>query len=232
MDIKVGNGTFMKTLSEAKKLSVRLKKISQAFNIKLDVTYSNMSQPLGKYAGLRCEIIEAIDCLKGNTHNELVELSIELCTKILLQSGVCKNKSEARIRLLQNIENGSALKKFEDMIIAQNGDLKYLYSENRIARNVLIVKSKKKGFIKSIDTEKIGWALVEMGCGRKVSSDHLDFKAGIKFNYKIGDLIYKDDPICELFCSDKIKIENASKIIEKSFLIDEHEVKKPKLILN
>ena len=65
MDIKVGNGAFMKTFQQAKNLGVELKKIGNSFDIDVNITYSNMSQPLGEYAGLKCEIIEAVDCLKG-----------------------------------------------------------------------------------------------------------------------------------------------------------------------
>ena len=88
MDIKVGNGAFMKTLHEAKKLGVELKKIGNSFDIDISITYSNMSQPLGKYAGLKCEIIEPVDCLKGTGPDDVTELSIDLCANILVQSGM------------------------------------------------------------------------------------------------------------------------------------------------
>ena len=231
MDIKVGNGAFMKTLHEAKNLGIELKKIGTFFNINVNATYSNMSQPLGKYAGLKCEIIEAIDCLKGNAPDDVTKLSLDLCANILVQSGISKNKSKAKISLIKNIENGKALEKFEKMIIAQGGELDDIYSKNNFARNHIIIKSQESGYIQTINTEKIGWALVEMGCGRKVMGDTLDHSAGIKSNYKVGDRINKGEPIYELFGYDEIKLKNAKEMLIDAFIISEKKVKKQKLII-
>ena len=231
MDIKVGNGAFMKNFQEAKRLGVELKKIGNSFNINVNITYSNMSQPLGNYAGLRCEIVEAIDCLKGNGPDDVIQLSLDLCSNILVQSGISKNKSKAKNSLLKNIENGKAIEKFEKMIIAQSGKLNDIYSKNNFAKNHIIIESQETGYIKAMNTEKIGWALVEIGCGRKVMGDFLDHSAGIKYNYKVGDTINKGDPIYELFGFDEIKLKNAREMLVDTFIISEEKVKKEKLII-
>ena len=231
MDIKVGNGAFMKTFQQAKNLGVELKKIGNSFDIDINITYSNMSQPLGEYAGLKCEIIEAVNCLKGTGPDDVTQLSTDLCAKILVQSGISKNKSEAKTSFLKNIENGKALEKFEEMIVAQGGNLNDLYSKSNSAKNHLEIKSKETGYIKSINTEKIGWALVEIGCGKKVISDTLDHSAGIKTNYKVGDKIYKGDTVYELFGSDEKKLKNAKRMLTKTFIISEQEIDKENLII-
>ena len=231
MDIKVGNGAFMKTLQEAKNLGIELKKIGTFFNINVNTTYSNMSQPLGEYAGLKCEIIEAVDCLKGNAPDDVTKLSLDLCANILVQSGISMNKSKAKNSLLKNIENGKALEKFEKMIIAQGGELSDIYSKNSFARYHIIVKSQGSGYIQAMNTEKIGWALVEMGCGRKVMGETLDHSAGIKSNYKVGDKINKGEPVYELFGCDDIKLKNAREILVDAFIISEKKVKKQSLII-
>ena len=231
MDIKVGNGAFMKTLHEAKNLGAELKKIGNSFDIDVSITYSNMSQPLGKYAGLKCEIIEAVDCLKGMGPDDVTKLSVDLCANILVQSGISTNKYEAKTSLLKNIDNGKALEKFEEMIEAQGGDLNDIYSKNNIAKNHMKIKSKETGYIKSINTEKIGWALVEIGCGKKVKSDTLDHSAGIKTNYKVGDKIYKGDAVYELFGFNENKLKNAKKMLTKTFTVSEKEQEQKKLII-
>ena len=190
-----------------------------------------MSQPLGKYAGLKCEIIEAVDCLKGTGPDDVTQLSLDLCADILVQSGMSTNKSEAKTLLLKNIENGKALEKFEEMVVAQDGDLSDIYSTNNFAKNYIEIKSKETGYIKSINTEKIGWALVEMGCGKKVISDILDHSAGIKTNFKVGDKIHKGDTIYEVFGFDEKKLKNAKKILTKTFIVSEQEQEKEKLII-
>ena len=231
MDIKVGNGAFMKSIREARILAKELKKIGDSFGINTDIIYSDMSQPLGQYAGLKCEIIEAVDCLKGTGPSDVTQLSIDLCANILVQSGISKNKSEAKISLLKNIKNGKAFKKFEKLIEAQNGDLNDISSKDITAKNQLIITSKEDGYVKSMNTEKIGWALVEMGCGRKTISDSLDYSAGIKFNYKIGDKVNKGDPFYEIFGYNEIKLENAKSILLNTFNLSEKKIEKKALII-
>ena len=232
MDIKVGNGAFMKTIAQAKALASELKKIGNAFNIKTDITYSNMSQPLGRYAGLGCEIIESIHCLKGNGPSDIIELSLELGSKILIQSQKAKNKSEAKKKMLKSINDGSALKKFEEMIFAQGGDIEYLQSSGSNIKNKLGVKCDRDGYISSMDTEKIGWALVEMGCGRRRDKDALDYSAGMKFNSKVGEEVKAGDQVYELFGKDMKKLKSAKSMLHKTFKVSSKKISKPKLILN
>ena len=93
------------------------------------------------------------------------------------------------------------------------------------------IKSKETGYIKSINTEKIGWALVEIGCGKKVISDTLDYSAGIKTNFEVGDKIHKGDIIYELFRFNEKKLKIAKKILTKTFTISEQEQEQEKLII-
>ena len=232
MDIKVGNGAFMKTITQARKLAYELQKIGNAFNIKTDITYSNMSQPLGRYAGLGCEIFESINCLRGNGPGDLIELSLELGAKILLQNKKAKTESEAKNKMLRTIDDGSALKKFEEIIDAQGGDLEYFQSSYTNIKNELSVHADSEGYISSMDTEKIGWALVEMGCGRRRNRDVLDYSAGIKFNFKVGEKVKVKEQVYTLFGEDIKKLEVAKSMLHKSFKISSEKISKPKLILS
>tara|TARA_Y100000741_G_scaffold25139_1_gene18243 strand:- start:214 stop:1506 length:1293 start_codon:yes stop_codon:yes gene_type:complete len=232
MDIKVGNGTFMKTIEEAKQLAHGLKKIGAAFNIDTDIVYSDMNQPLGKFAGLHCEVLEAIDCLKGNGPKDLIEVSFRLGGKILMQSNTAKDIRSANKLMLDTINNGKAFKKFEEIINAQNGDISYLNSKYIIPKHEITVKSNERGFVSSLETEKIGWSLVEIGCGRKVEKDKLDYSAGIEFIKKIGDKVNKGDTIYRIFGNNLKKLNNAKTILDKTYFLTDVEVLKPKLIIN
>ena len=232
MDIKVGNGAFMKTITQARKLAYELQKIGNAFNIKTDITYSNMSQPLGRYAGLGCEIFESINCLRGNGPGDLIELSLDLGAKILLQNKKAKTESEAKNKMLKTINDGSALKKFEEMVDAQGGDLEYLQSSCTNIKNELSVHADSEGYISSMDTEKIGWALVEIGCGRRRNRDVLDYSAGIKFNFKVGEKVKVKEQVYTLFGKDIKKLEIAKSMLHKTFKISSEKISKPKLILS
>ena len=232
IDLKVGNGTFMKTLEDAKILGSYLKKIGKAFNINTDIVYTNMDQPLGKYAGLRCEILESIDCLNGAGSKDLMEITLELGSKILIQSKIATNYQMAIDIMLDSIETKSALNKFKDMISSQGGDMDVLIEEGITKNNSIIIKSRDSGFIESIKTDKIGWALVELGAGRKKEEDKLDHSAGIEFLNKVGDKINRGDAIFRIFGNDTKRLHNAKIILEKSFTLANKKTKKRKLIFN
>ena len=231
IDLKVGNGTFMKTLKDAKILGSGLKKIGKAFNIDTDIVYTNMNQPLGRYAGLRCEILESIDCLNGNGPNDLMEITLELGSKILIQSKIAKNNQMAIKIMLGSIETGSALNKFRDIISSQGGDIDALIEEGINKNNAIIIKSKDSGFIKSIKTDEIGWALIEIGAGRKKENDKLDYSAGIEFINKVGNKVNKGDAIFRIFGNDTERLNNAKKMLQKTYSLTKTEIRNNKNIL-
>ena len=230
IDLKVGSGTFMKTLKEAKILGSGLKKIGKAFNINTEIVYTNMNQPLGKYAGLRCEILESIDCLNGNGPTDLMDITLELGSKILIQSKIANHSQMAIKMMLESIENKSALNKFKDIISSQGGDIDALIGEGITKNNAILIKSKDSGFLKSIKTDEIGWALIEIGAGRKKENDKLDYSAGIEFINKVGDRVNKGDIIFKIFGNDTARLKNAANMVEKTYSLTKIETPKKKLI--
>ena len=232
IDLKAGNGTFMKTLEEAKILGSGLKKIGEAFNINTDIVYTNMNQPLGRYAGLKCEILESIDCLNGNGPDDLMEITLELGSKILIQSKIAKNNQMAKDLILDSIENKSALSKFKEIVSSQGGDIDTLIEGGITKNNAFIIKSKESGFIKSIKTDEIGWALVEIGAGRRRENDKLDHLAGIEFINKVGDRVNKGDAIFRIFGNDTKRLNNARNMIQKTYSLTKTEIRKNKFIIN
>ena len=134
--------------------------------------------------------------------------------------------------MTEHLNNGKALDKFQKMIFAQNGDVNSLTFDNHNPNYKIIIESQKDGYISSMDTEKIGWALVEMGCGRKLAKDVLDYSAGIKFNYKVGDKVRVGYPVYELFNNNEEKLNIAEALLLKTFTISEEKVPKQKLIIN
>ena len=232
IDLKVGNGTFMKTIEEAKILGSGLKKIGKAFNINTEIVYTNMNQPLGRYAGLRCEIIESIDCLNGNGPSDLMEITLELGSKILIQSKIADNNQTAVDLMLESIENKNALNKFKEIIISQGGDVDALIGEGVTKNNSIMIRSRGSGFIKSIRTDEIGWALVEIGAGRKKQNDKLDCLAGIEFINRIGDKVNKGDAIFRIFGNDSDRLNNAKKMLQKTYSLVKTKIRENELIYN
>ncbi len=212
MDIKVGNGAFMKNVDQAKTLGEYLKNVGEQSNLKINYSVTDMNQPLGNYSGLMCEVVESINTLKGDGPQDLKEVTFHLAEKCLLLSGV----ENARQKIIDVINNGSAYEKFEKMIFAHGGKIKSISlnpSSNKI------IKSSEEGYLNIIDTKRIGMAIIELGAGRKKIEDTVDSQAGIRFFKKHGDMVKKNEPIFEIFSSNKDKIKVAHKMINQSIQI-------------
>jgi pyrimidine-nucleoside phosphorylase len=220
LDIKIGNGTFMKTKEEAIELGSWMKKIGKAFNIKTDLTYTNMDQPLGRFAGLSCEIKEAIECLKGNGPDDLMAVTLELGSKLLLQSGAATSRSDAIDLQTEIINTGRGLKSFENSVETQGGRLDKFDSENK-PKHEAFIYPEKPGIITNMNTESIGWSLVELGCVMKNNNDTLDHTAGMEFLRKTGDEVEHNEPICRIFCSNEKKLDTVSRSLSSAIIIGE-----------
>lgn len=208
LDIKTGNGAFMKTIDQAQSLGKTLQKVGEAFHVKTDVVYSSMNQPLGKTAGLWCEMDESIAALKGDGAKDLMDVVFELGSKLLVQAGIIRGETAA-VSIQENlIQSGKAYDKFEEMVSVQGGDLSQI-KQLHPPKFEFIVSAKSSGYVESMDTLNIGWAAVELGCGRRKKDDILDPTAGIEFMAKIGDKIQKGDPLFRCFNSNENKLNSA-----------------------
>jgi len=229
LDIKIGNGAFMKQLSDGKILGSMLKYVGDSFNVSTDIVFSNMDQPLGKTAGMWCEVLESINTLKGDGADDLLKVSFELGSKLMLQAGLVETIDQAIEAQNIAISSGKAYEKFEEMVSNQYGQIDDAAKINQPSFIKEIV-SDKEGFLESYDSTTIGWAAVEMGCGRKNKSDTLDNSAGIEFHHKIGDHVNKGNIIFRYYNSNEGKLEQAKKMLHRAFSISEKKAKSPKLI--
>ena len=229
LDIKIGNGAFMRTLAKGKQLGNLLKYVGEKFNVTTNVVYSNMDQPLGKTAGMWCEINESIQALKGNGAIDLMDVVFELGNKLIIDSGLTDTRSKATEMQIQCIDSGNAYDKFEEMVFNQGG---YIGKTSELNEPLFSKKviSEKNGFIKSFDTTALGWAAVQMGCGRINKNDNLDNTAGIAFNVKVGDQVNKGDSIMQCFGSDKNKLDQAYSQLKETFQIAEGKVESQAMI--
>lgn len=208
LDIKTGNGAFMKTIDQARSLGQMLQKVGEAFHVKTDVVYSSMNQPLGRTAGLWCEMDESIAALKGDGAKDLMDVVFELGNKLLVQAGLIRSETAAVTMQENLIQSGKAYDKFEEMVSVQGGDLSQIKQLHQ-PKFELIVSAKSSGYVESMDTLNIGWAAVELGCGRRQKDDILDPTAGIEFMAKIGDKLQKGDPLFRCFNSNENKLNSA-----------------------
>ena len=220
LDVKYGDGAFMKTIESANELAKCMVKIGKSLNKDVRAEITDMNQPLGKAVGNILEIKECIETLHGRGPEDLNEICLSSGSILLEQAKLFKNKNEARKALEENIKNGKAYKKFREFVIAQGGDVEYCDHPEKfdVAKNLIQIYSKSTGYIKSIKALDIGIASMKLGGGREKLGDTIDMAAGIILNKKVGDKIEKDELLCTLH-TNKENVDNIVKMVENAFKI-------------
>ena len=220
LDVKWGEGAFMKTVERANELANCMVKIGKSFNKDVRAEITDMNQPLGMAIGNILEIKECIETLQGRGPPDLNEICLSSGAILLEQSKIFKNRDEARKVLEENLKNGKAYNKFREFVIAQGGDVEYCDHPEKfaVAKNLIQIKSKSSGYIKSIKALEIGTASMKLGGGREKLDDIIDMTAGIMLNKKVGDKIEKDELLCTLH-TNKENVDNIIKMVENAFII-------------
>ena len=224
IDVKVGNGALMKTIDSATKLANLMIKIGKKYDKEVVCVLSNMEEPLGKNIGNGLEVIESIETLKGKGPKDLTTLVLTL-SSILVSLSFNISEEEARLKLIENIKNGKALEKFNEFVKAQGGNIEKI----ALCDNAVSVKSSKDGFIKSIDTYKLGEIARSIGAGRLNKDDEIDYGVGLVLNKKVGDYLFENEELLKIYCKDTdISINE----ITNCFEIVDKKVEKNKLIID
>ena len=202
LDVTVGEGAFMKTVDEARKLAQTMVDLGKAVGRKTVAVITDMSQPLGRAIGNRLEILEAIEILQGKGREDISHFICELAQIMLGLADIEKTIEEIR----QHLENGQALAKFEEMVAAQGGDLEDLYRPVKVA-HVVEIPAQETGVISALPAMEFGLYAMRLGAGRAVKSDDLDYETGIVFEKKVGDSVQKGEIVAKVYTNGKISSE-------------------------
>lgn len=231
LDVKCGNGAFMKNLQDATNLAKLMTLIGTGVNRKTVAIISNMNEPLGNAIGNSLEVIEAVNTLQGNGPKDLEEICIELAANMINLAGKGE-VDEIKDKLREMIKNGTAFNKFREFIIAQGGNIEQIDNLKLLptATNKIEVKADKKGFISNIDTEKLGVANVLLGGGRLKKGDIIDYSVGIIIHKKVGDFVEPNDSIATIYANDLSKINEVCDVVSTAYEYSDKEVYKQKLI--
>ncbi len=233
LDVKVGDGAFMKDLNEARKLADAMVKIGNSAGKKVVAMLTDMDQPLGIAVGNSIEVIEAIETLKGNGPEDFNTLCIELASELLLMTEVSNTKEEAVKLVKEKINNGEALDKLRQMIRYQSGDERVIddYSLFPSAKSIITIQSDVEGYVEKINTLEIGRAAMLLGAGRSNKDDEIDLAVGVKVFKKVGDKVNLGDVIAEIHANEK-NIDVAIETIKAAYKISSQEVRKNQIILD
>ena len=220
LDVKVGSGALIKNLTNARRLSKLMIDIGKRNNMEVICILTNMNIPLGNNVGNSLEVKEAIDILKNHKKGHLRDLCIEL-SSYMVSLGLNITYEEAKKKVIENIDNGSAYDKFIELIKTQHGNIDKLPQ----AKNKYEIKSMTKGYLVDINAYKLGVLSMSLGAGRKNKEDKIDYSAGIVINKNVGNYINEGDIIMTLYTKNKI-----TSIDNTIFKISDKPVKDEKLI--
>lgn len=223
LDVKVGDGAFMKTPETAKELAQEMVDIGKHLGRETIGVISDMDQPLGYAIGNSLEVIEAIELLKGNGPKDLLELTLTIGSNMLLCAKMAESEEEARKMLIENIKNGKGLEKLKDFVKAQGGDISPIddYSKFPQAKYVEKVTSPVDGYITKIHAEAFGLIAMELGAGRATKESEIDLAVGIVLNKKRGEKVNKGDVLAYIHSNSEEKIEKARKSILENIVIED-----------
>ena len=231
LDVKVGSGAFMKDLDDAIKLSKCMIEIGKGFNKKVHVIISNMDSPLGCAIGNNLEVIEAINTLNGKGPKDFEKLCLEFSKRIIYDAKITNDLDEAYKLCYDNLHNGKAFNKFKEFVKAQGGDIKYIDNPDLFdkAKNIIEIKSNKKGYINKIIANKIGISSMKLGAGREKKEDIIDFTAGIILNKKPEDFVNIGDVLATIH-TNKDNINDVINDILDTFIISDKNIKEELII--
>lgn len=222
LDVKTGCGAFMKNMREAQELTESLVKTAKTFGKKVVAFITDMNQPLGTHVGNWTEVVECINILRGEMKNDVYELSTKLAGGMIYLAGKADSIDAGTDKAKEIISNGKAYNKFIDIIKAQGGDTSFIHNPEKYPQSKFTDKipAVKSGYISQINTYEIGMSSVDLCAGRKTKEDKIDHKAGIIFNFKIGDKVNRGDIIALLFSDSKGGIKQAKERFSNAISIE------------
>jgi pyrimidine-nucleoside phosphorylase len=223
LDVKTGSGAFMKEEEDAFKLAVEMVNIGNGLDRETIAVISDMNQPLGKSIGNALEVIEAIQTLKGEGPADLLEICLQLGSYMVVIAGKAKTPEEGVQLLLETINSGTAYNKFKQFVEAQGGDASYVDEIDKLPKASIVeeVTLSVSGYIKTIDTEELGFATMMLGGGRETKDSEIDLAVGYMIEKKIGDYVSKGEPIAFIHGNDKEKMEASKKRFVSAFTLSD-----------
>lgn len=199
LDVTVGQGAFMKNMSDAEKLSETMVALGREVNRETIAVITDMSQPLGKAIGNRLEITEALEIMQGKGREDITDFICELAEILLTLAQVDISQEDIRHHLV----GGQALAKFEELIQAQGGDLQDLYRQSS-APVVTEIFADEAGYIEELPAMAFGKFAMQLGAGRATKTDSLNYETGIVFEKKVGDSVAKGDIVAKVYSQENL----------------------------
>ncbi len=215
LDVKFGTGAFMRTKTEATTLAGAMIAVGTEMGVEVHAVLNPMSEPTGRTVGNALEVIEALDCLEGRGPADLRQVTLDLAEKI---AGVSRAELEALI------DDGSARRKFDEIVAAQGGNPQELPRLSEIHRAPVIreMRAPTTGAVAKVDAGLIGQAALQLGAGRARASDGVDHAVGFDQLVKTGDPVHAGHPLCRIHARSRADFDMAEAMLAKAVKITTH----------
>ncbi len=227
LDVKWGSGAFMKTQEDAEKLALLLKTTGEKNGLKVHAALTNMDRPLGRFAGNSVEVKECVDILRNELHEgyeDTRELSLILSAHALVLANKAADVAAGYTLAEKLLSSGAAWTAFENLLTYQGParleDLPW-------AENPHTVVADDTGTLAYMNTEQVGLATVELGAGRKKSTDPVDPRAGIEFLVRPGETVERGQPMFRLYSSNPGTYEKTQALLLRSLTWTENPPQNP-----
>ena len=232
LDVKIGSGAFMKTLDDGRKLAEGMVSIGKACGRNVTAVMTNMDIPLGHYIGNALEVMEAVQVLRGEGCADLRAVCVELASNMLM---LCNGWDEAaaRARVEDAIASGAAFETMKKWIAAQGGDARALEDFSLLPQASVVyeVKAPRSGYIRAMDTQKVGEASAVLGAGRQKKEDVIDYAAGIVLSKKTGDYVEAGETLATLYTNQAQTLAGSETLLLDALRWGEEAPAQEKLIL-
>ena len=232
LDVKTGDGAFMKTIDDSFALAKEMVDIGANMNRETIALVTDMDEPLGFAVGNSLEVIEAIETLKGRGPKDFVMLCETLGAYMLVLAKAARDFEDGKEQIRNAISSGSALEKLKEFITNQGGDSRIVDDYNLLpqAKEVLEVKAPKTGYISKIEAEEVGISAMILGAGRETKEDELDLSAGIVLAKKVSDFVNEGETIAYMYYNKLDKIDSAKERFINAYTISDEKVEESKLV--
>lgn len=233
-DVKIGCGANLPGTELPIELAKKLIYTSRKSGKKAIAVLSDMEQPLGRKIGNWLEVEESIELMSGSMIPDLFKLTTVLAGAMIFLGGRSGNIEEGEKIAVTRLMDKSAYKKFLEIVESQNGDVNYVKDWTKMRRSRIgrSINAKSNGFISEMKADEIGFAAIELGCGRKKIEDKIDPLAGIILRTKIGDEIKSGEPILDMFADSEERLDRAEERLNKAVKVSREKPAERKLIID
>ena len=233
IDVKWGNGSFIKDLEQAKQLARSMTRVGRSMKRRCVALVTDMNQPLGDTVGTALEVKEAIALLKGEGPEDMKELVLKLGMEIVRLAGVAGSTLSAKQTVLRHLTDGTALEKFKELVKAQGGDTAYVDHPEKfhVAKHIRKLPAPKRGYVHTINAAMIARGVHLLGAGVEKHHDKIDYSVGVSEIKKVGTQVKQGEPLMMIHYNDESKLETALNYFKEAYRLAPKRPTPPPLVV-